>query len=199
MELVASYLFKDILALENLRSPQVLLNLLKLLAFQIGNEVSLSELATRLGIDYKTVQRYLDLLEKSFVIYELSGLSRNLRNEISKKKKYYFVDVGVRNAVIEQFQPLDKRNDVGQLWENFLVMERIKKQTYLPIYAHNYFWRTWEGKEIDFIEEKDGAFFAYEFKWSTKKKPKAPELFLDTYQTARFQVVTPDNYFEFIS
>ena len=169
-ELVNSYLLKDILELEKVKGAKILVDLLRLLAFQVGSEVSYNELANSLNIDVKTVARYLDLFEKSFILYNLRGFSRNLRGEVNKKSKYYFFDNGVRNALILNFNSLDKRNDVGALWENFLVMERLKKQAYKRIYANNYFWRTWEKKEADWIEEKGGKLFAFEFKFTKPKK-----------------------------
>lgn len=160
-EITHSYLLRDILELDKVKNSKVLLDLLRLLAFQIGSEVSHSELAQKLGIDTKTVSRYLDILEKGFVVYNLRGFSRSLRNEITKKSKYYFYDVGIRNALIANFNSLSLRNDLGGLWENFLMIERLKKQSYLPIYSNNYFWRTWEKKEIDLIEEREGKLFGY--------------------------------------
>ncbi len=197
-ELVGSYLFKDVLEFERIKSPQLLVDLLRLLAFQIGNEVSINELAQNLRIDNKTVKRYIELLEKAFIILRLGGYSSNLRKEISKKAKYYFYDTGIRNAVIANFNKLNIRNDKGQLWENFLVIERMKKQSYTPIYANNFFWRTWSGKEVDFIEEREGKLFGYEFKWA-KKNTKAPKLWLDTYPEASWEVVDTTNYMEFIT
>ena len=164
-ELTDSYLLKDILQMERVKGSKILVDLLRLLAFQIGNEVSLTELGTRLGLDYKTVGRYLDLLEKSYVLYNLRGFSRNLRQEVSKKSKYYFLDLGIRNALISNFNTLDLRDDQGKLWENFLVSERLKTQAYLKINANNYFWRTHNGKEIDWIEEREGKLFGFEFKY----------------------------------
>lgn len=196
--LVNSYLLKDILDLENVKGSKILLDLLALLAFQIGNEVSLAELAQNLTIDAKTVARYLDLLEKSFVLINLRGYSRNLRKEISKKSKYYFYDNGIRNAVINNFNPLNLRDDVGKLWENFLVVERIKKQTYQSIFSNNYFWRTWDQKEVDFVEEREGKLFGYEFKYSPNKT-KIPQEFLSTYKNAQIQIITPENYLDFIA
>lgn len=196
-EITGSYLFRDILAFERIKSPQLLVDLLRLLAFQTGNEVSINELSQRLGIDNKTVKRYLELLEKSFILYRLRGYSRNLRKEISKKPKYYFYDTGIRNAVIASFNPLDIRNDTGQLWENFLVMERIKKQSYLPVYANNFFWRSWGGSEVDFVEERDGRLFGYEIKWSGGKV-KPPALWLKTYPGATHEVIDRDNYMGFV-
>lgn len=198
-ELVNSYLLKDILELENVKGTKVLLDLLRLIAFQVGNEVSYTELGSTLGIDSKTVARYLDLLEKGFILVNLRGFSRNLRKEISKKGKYYFYDNGIRNAIISNFNPLSLRDDVGKLWENFLFAERLKKQTYTQLHANNYFWRTWDGKEVDFVEERDGKLFGYEFKWSTKKTVSPPKDWLSTYGNATFEVITPENYLDFIA
>jgi len=164
-EIVESYLLKDILEFEKVKGSKTIFNLLKLLAFQIGSEVSLSELAQDIGADHKTVGRYLDILEQSFIIYPLTGFSRNLRSEITKKNKYYFYDNGIRNAIISNFNDLSLRDDVGKLWENFLFMERLKKREYNHIYANAYFWRTWEKQEIDLIEEEGWKLHAYEFKW----------------------------------
>lgn len=196
-ELCSSYLLKDILELERVKGSKILLDLLRLLAFQIGGEVSLSELGSHLGIDYKTVARYLDLFEKSFVIFNVRGFSRNLRSEMTKKSKYYFFDNGVRNAIISNFNRLELRNDIGMLWENFLFMERQKKRTYHSIYANSYFWRTWEQKEIDLIEEREGKLYGFEFKWKDKKVT-APKEFLQNYKEAEFSVIHPKNYLEFI-
>lgn len=197
--LVNSYLLKDILALEDVKGSKILLDLLRLLAFQIGSEVSLAELAQNLPIDPKTVARYLDLLEKSFVLINLRGYSKNLRKEISSKSKYYFYDTGIRNAVISNYNPLNLRDDVGKLWENFLVVERIKKQSYKGIFANNFFWRTWDQKEIDWVEEREGKLFAYEFKYHKKAKSKKPKEFLENYPGSEFQIVGSENYLDFIT
>lgn len=196
-EIVHSYLLKDILELERVKGSKVLLDLLRLLAFQVGGEVSLSELGGQLGIDYKTVARYLDLLEKSFVIFSLRGYAKNLRKEITKKGKYYFYDNGVRNAVISNFNDLPTRDDVGQLWENWLASERLKKQQYDGLYANNYFWRTWDKKELDWLEEREGRLFGYEFKYSAKKA-KLPKEFMAAYPKAELKVIHQDNYSDFI-
>ncbi len=196
--LVNSYLLKDILTLEQVKGSKVLLDLLRLIAFQIGSEVSLNELSLNLGIDVKTVARYLDLLEKSFVLINLRGFSRNLRSEIKEKSKYYFYDLGVRNAIVSNFNPLNVRDDIGKLWENFLIIERIKKQTYQKIYSNNYFWRTWEQKEIDFLEEREGKLYAYELKYSSRGA-KLPQEFLDAYPNSQFTIVTKDKYLDFIT
>ena len=198
-DLMESYLLKDILELDKIKSSKILVNLLRMLSYQIGSEVSLSELGQKLSIDSKTVSRYIDLLEKSFVIFSLSAFSRNLRKEIVKKNKYYFYDLGIRNALIANFNKLELRNDVGQLWENFLIIERIKKQHYTKLYANNYFWRTWSKQEIDWIEERDGNIFAYEFKWSNKQKAKIPSQWLEGYPNSEFIVINNENYLEFIS
>lgn len=197
-EIVGSYLLKDILTLETVKGSKILLDLLKLLAFQLGSEVSLNELAGSLGIDVKTVARYLDLLEKSFVLFNLRGFSRNLRKEIYKKSKYYFLDNGIRNAVISNFNDLSSRDDAGKLWENFLVVERLKKQAYKNIFTNNYFWRTWDQKEIDWVEEREGKLFGFEFKYSPSKLKK-PKEFLDSYPNSSLTTVSKDNYLEFIT
>ena len=200
-ELVGSYILKDILALEKIKGSKILLDLLKLLAFQVGNEVSLGELSRQLSIDGKTVGKYLDLLEKSFIITRLGGFSRNLRSEITDKAKYYFSDNGIRNGVISQFNSLDCRNDIGQLWENFIFTERLKKQSYQRQYGQHYFWRTYEQQEIDLIEERDGKLFAYEYKWSIKHKNlKPPKKWIEAYPDyVSFEVVTPENYLDFVT
>jgi predicted AAA+ superfamily ATPase len=196
-EIAGSYLLKDILEMDRVKNSKTILDLLRLLAFQVGNEVSLSELAAQIGRDYKTVARYLDLLEKAFVIFCLRGFSRNLRKEIYKKSKYYFYDTGIRNAVISNFNPLELRDDTGCLWENFLFMERLKKQAYLNIYSNNYFWRTWDQQEIDLVEEREGKLFGYEFKWGGRSR-RPPKEWLKTYPNATFDTITRDNYLPFI-
>ena len=196
-EIVESYLLKDILEFEKVKGSKTIFNLLKLLAFQIGSEVSLSELAQDIGADHKTVGRYLDILEQSFIIYPLTGFSRNLRSEITKKNKYYFYDNGIRNAIISNFNDLSLRDDVGKLWENFLFMERLKKREYNHIYANAYFWRTWEKQEIDLIEEEGGKLHAYEFKWK-KDKVKIPSKWNEAYRDSTFDVITKDNYLDFV-
>jgi len=193
-----SYLLKDLLILENIRNALKLTNLLKLLAFQIGNEVSLNELSKSLGIAKHTVERYLELLEKVFIIKRVGGFSRNLRNEITKTYRYYFIDNGIRNAVINNFNQLTSRDDVGKLWENFIFSERIKRNAYLKLFSNYNFWRTYDRKEIDFIEEHGGQLRGYEFKWSDKKA-KAPKLWLETYQGSSFETINRSNFLEFVA
>jgi hypothetical protein len=197
-EIAGSYLLKDILAFDRVRSSRKIWNLLKLLAFQVGNLVSLNELATSLSIDVKTIQYYLDLLEKSFVIVPLSGFSRNLRKEITQKKKYYFFDNGLRNSIIAQFNKPDQRNDIDQLWENFIFIERLKWLIYSSIYTNLYFWRTYDQQEIDLVEEREGKLFGYKLKWSPKKSVVPPKNWLSSYGNAEYKVITPQNYQEFI-
>ena len=197
--LTDSYLYKDILATENIRKPDLLDKLLRALAYQVGSEVSYNELAQTVGSDSKTVEKYIELLEKCFIIFRLNGLSRNLRNELKKAKKIYFYDNGIRNAVIQNFAPLSMRNDVGALWENFFISERIKANEYEGRYAKSYFWRTTQQQEIDYIEEADGQFTAFEMKWNPRKKTTPfPAAFLKTYPVAQEAVVTPDNYLEWL-
>lgn len=197
--LTDSYLYKDILATDNLRKPDLLDKLLRALAFQVGSEVSYNELAQTIGSDSKTVERYIELLEKCFVIFRLNGLSRNLRNELKKAKKIYFCDNGVRNAVIQQFAAADIRNDMGALWENFFITERIKFNHYRHHYCNIYFWRTKNQQEIDYIEEADGMFTVFEMKWNPKKSSTSiPKSFLDSYPVASTNIVTPDNYMKYL-
>lgn len=192
-----SYLFKDILELERVRNPSKLTDLLKLLAFQIGQEVSLTELSNSLGIAKQSVERYLDLLEKTFVIKRVGGFSRNLRKEVVKTARYYFWDNGVRNAIINNFNLPGQRNDIGMLWENFLFMERLKTKAYKRIFSNDYFWRTYDRQEIDLIEERDGQLYGYEFKWKPKNV-KAPKAWLTAYPDTEFQVISKDNFLEFL-
>ncbi len=192
-----AFLLKDILELENIRNSSKLFDLLRLLAFQIGNEVSVNELSNQLGIAKQTVERYLDLLEKTFIVKKVQGFSRNLRKEVTKTHRYFFWDNGIRNAIINNFNPLNLRNDLGMLWENFLFMERIKKQEYHRIHSNNYFWRTYDQKEIDMVEERDGKLFGYEFKWRSGKT-KPPKLWMDTYNNAEYEIITKENFINFL-
>ena len=197
--LTDSYLYKDVLASDNLRKPDLLVKLLRALAFQVGSEVSYNELAQIIGTDNKTVERYIDLLEKCFIIFRLNGLSRNLRNELKKAKKIYFYDNGVRNAVIQQFAPLDMRNDVGALWENYFISERMKFNHYSEHYCNTYFWRTKNQQEIDYVEEADGYMTAFEMKWNPKKADLSfPKSFMEAYSVASANVITPENYIKFL-
>lgn len=199
MNLSGSYLYKDILELEGVRKPMLLEKLLVALALQIGSEVSYNELAQTIGSDPKTVEKYVDLLEQCYIVFVVNAFSRNIRNEIKKGKKIYFYDNGVRNAVIQNFAPVSMRNDMGMLWENFFVSERVKRNEYTRSFSKVYFWRTTQQQEIDFVEERDGMFEAFEIKWNPKKaNAKIPAIFETTYQLKSFNVVTPENYLEFV-
>lgn len=198
-EIVDSYLLKDIFALDRIKKSATLLNLVKLLAFQVGQLVSLSELAMQLQIDTKTVARYLDLLEKSFIIYKLGGFSRNLRNEITSKHKYYFLDLGVRNAVIAQLNELPMRQDQGALWENFVFIERLKSGAYKGFYGWRYFWRTYQGQEVDIVEDIENQLHGFEAKWSTTKRVSVPSEWKEKYANSSFTVITPDNYLDYLT
>ena len=197
-QIASNYLFKDALSYDGLKKPTILVKLLKSLALQVGNEVNYNELSNNLDIDAKTVERYVDLLEKCFIIFKLSAFSRNLRKEISKSIKIYFYDLGIRNSLIQNYNPLDIRNDTGALWENFCILERIKRNKYNNIFANYYFWRTYTQKEIDFIEEKNGKLSAFEIKWGKALKP-APKEFLEEYKNSDFEIVNRDNYYKFLS
>lgn len=191
--LTSSYLYKDIFEISNIRHSRKLQNLLQLLAFQIGQEVSLNELGAQLEMSKDTVAAYIDLLEQSYVIFRLRGFSRNLRKEISKRDKIYFWDVGVRNTVIGNLNPLSARNDVGHLWENLMISERRKWLAYQGTLGSVYFWRTYGGAEIDLVEERGGKLLAFEYKWGTKR-PRLPQTFLNAYPESEFAVITPQNF-----
>ena len=193
--LAKDYLYKDVLEVEGIKSSQKIKKLLQLLAFQIGSEVSLTELGGRLEMNKKTVERYIDLLEKFFVIFTLTGFSRNLRKEVSQKPKIYFCDVGIRNAIINNFNSLEDRNDRGMLWENFIIAERLKYNTYYKRFVSSYFWRTYTGAELDYVEEYKGKLHGYEIKWG--KGAKAPFSWLENYK-ADFNCIKRDNFLEFI-
>ncbi len=195
-ELVNSYLLKDIFTLENIKMSKTITDLLKLLAFQTGQLISFHELSNSLGVNIRTVERYIDLLEKSFVIYNLYGYAKNLRKEVRKKMKYYFYDNGVRNGIIKQFNEPEYRNDIGQLWENFIVSERLKKISYERKFINRYFWRDYKQNEIDYIEEINGNLFAYEIKFS-KQKVKKTEAFFRNYKS-EFKIINKDNYLDFV-
>ncbi len=197
LELADSVLFKDIFEIGDIRSPKKIRDLLTLIAFQIGKEVSLNELAVALEMHKDTVYRYLDLLEKSFIIVNVRGFSRNLRKEVSKTSRYYFYDNGVRNAIINNFNPLNLRDDIGQLWENYLVMERLKRQSYESFRSNNYFWRTYDQKEIDWVEERDGKLYGFEFTWGGKQK-REPKEWRETYSEAEYKVINKENFLDFV-
>ena len=198
-QIASSYLYKDILTWEKIHKPDKLERLLQALAFQVGNQISYNELGQLTGLDNQTVEKYINLLEKSFIVFRLGSLSRNLRNELKKSRKIYFYDNGLRNAVINQFNPLSLRNDTGALWENFLICERMKHTNYNGIYYNRYFWRTHAQQEIDYIEDSEGTLFAYEFKWSKMGKARFPKTFASNYPKSSMQLITPDNFEEFIT
>ncbi|MBU6359496.1 MAG: ATP-binding protein [Chloroflexi bacterium] len=195
--LVESYLYKDILDLSNVRRSDKIIGLLRLLAFQVGQQVSLNELGTQLGLSRDTVGAYIDLLEQSFVVFRLTGYSRNLRKEMSKQMKVYFWDMGVRNALINSFYPIAQRTDVGALWENFVISERRKWLDYTRTSSALYFWRTQTGAEIDLIEESNDELRAFECKWGSSK-PHAPQSFIDAYPGSTYAVISRDNYLEYL-
>ncbi|MBA4409347.1 MAG: AAA family ATPase [Odoribacter sp.] len=195
-ELSSSYLYKDVLELSNIRHSSKISNLLNLLAFQIGKEVSLNEIGQSIGMSQETVNSYIDLLEKSFIVFRLSGFSRNLRKEVGKRDKIYFWDLGVRNCLIQNFSSLTTRNDVGEMWENLIVTERLKYLSNNQLNANSFFWRTYTGAEIDYIEEKNGELFAFEIKYS-KLRNKAPQTWTANYGN-NFKCITRDNFWEFV-
>lgn len=197
-EIAESYLFKDILSYGDIQKPEVLEKILRALAFQVGNEVNYTEIAQLVGVDKNTVSKYIYLLQLSYVIFPLPAFSRNLRNEIKTNKKIYFFDNGIRNALIHNYNPIDHRDDIGALWENFLMSERLKQNHYHKNYANSYFWRTVQQQEIDYIEEKDGKLLAFEFKWNPKAKVKVPSTFVKTYDT-EVKVVHRENFRDFLS
>ncbi len=197
--LAGSYLYKDLFSLQGVRKPDLLEKLVSALAWQIGSEVSYSELANKLQVSKETISTYIDLLEKAFVVFRLSPFSRNLRNEISTSRKIYFYDTGIRNAVIDNFEPLSRRNDAGMLWENFMIAERLKVNAYAERFRHAYFWRTHAQQEIDYVEEWGGKLFLYEFKWNKTAKVKFPTTFTGNYNVESTMVVTPANIDDFLN
>jgi predicted AAA+ superfamily ATPase len=197
-ELAGSYLYRDLLELDGVRRSERLVDLLRLLAFQIGQDVSLSEVASALALSRQTVGRYLDLLEKVFVIFHVEGFSRNLRKEITKNARYYFYDNGVRNSLIQNFNPLTLRNDVGQLWENYLVVERRKANAYAGRAVNTYFWRTYDRKEIDCVEERGGQLFGYDLKWQGAVRESTRRAFIEAYPGAEVHTVTRENWTGFV-
>lgn len=197
-DLLDSYLLKDLLALEHVRNSKKLRDLLTLLAFQIGHEVSLSELGTSLELHKDTIFHYLDLLEQAFVIINVRGFSRNLRKEVTRTSRYYFYDNGIRNALINNFNPVSRRDDVGMLWENYLIMERRKKQAYTRLFANNYFWRTYDQQELDHVEEYGGKLHGYEMTWGGRKK-RPPRDWLAVYPNASYDLLTRETHLDFIA
>ncbi len=197
-EIINSYLLKDILAFENIRNSDKIVSLLRLIAYQVGSEVSLQELGNQLSMSKNTVEKYLDLLSKVFVIHKLGGFSRNLRKEVTKNSKWYFYDNGLRNLLIANVNPLEARNDIGILWENYIIGERIKFQHYSRMIVNNYFWRTYDQQEIDWVEERGGKLYGYEFKWNSTKKVKAPGAWKKQYENGEFNVIHPDNYLDWV-
>ncbi|WP_339816166.1 ATP-binding protein [uncultured Imperialibacter sp.] len=189
-----SYLYKDLLTYEKIKKPVLLSTLLKALALQLGNEVSYNELAQVVGADKQTVEHYIDLLEKTYIVFRLGAFSRNIRNELKKSRKVYFYDNGIRNAIIGNFTPLENRTDKGALWENYLISERWKKMSYQGFYGHRYFWRTTQQQEIDYLEEADGNVAAFEFKWDAKASARFPKTFLNAYPVEATKVINHENY-----
>ena len=199
MELTESYLYKDILEMEGIRKSSVLQKLLVALALQIGSEVSYNELSKIVGVDSKTVEKYIDVLEKCYIVFRLNSFSRNIRTELTKSKKIYFYDLGVRNSVLRSFAPLELRQDNGALWENFFIAERLKYNHYADRLVNAYFWRTSDKQEIDYIEEINGELHLFEMKWNAKKQNvKLPNLFVETYRPQQANVITPENYLMFL-
>lgn len=197
--LSSSYLYKDIFKFGNIRKPSELAKIVQLLAWQMSSEVNTSEVAKSAGTSSETVERYIDILEKAYIVFRLPAFSRNVRNEIKKNKKIYFYDNGIRNAVIGNFSFLNSRNDVGALWENYLVAERKKINTYKGLYSRSYFWRTQQQQEIDYIEEIDGKISAFEFKWNPNKKSGFPKTFVKNYHPDKLEIINSENYESFLS
>ena len=196
--LTDAYLYKDIFALGYIKKPNLIEKLLQALALQLGSEVSYNELSRLVGANNETVETYINYLEQAYVVFKLNSFRRYYRNEIKKGKKIYFYDTGIRNAIIKNFNPLSLRADKGALWENYLIVERAKKNSYNNIWLNSYFWRTTTQSEIDYIEERDGTLFCYEFKWNPKKKPKISKAFLNQYPQSKFEFIHKDNYDQFI-
>lgn len=197
-QLTDSFLYKDILMTEGVKKPSKLVSLLQALAFQTGNEVSYNELGRTVGLDNQTVERYIDMLEKTYVIFRVGSLSRNLRKELKQSRKIYFYDNGVRNALIAQFGPIELRPDKGALWENYLMAERRKYTDYKGMWVNSYFWRTQDQQEIDYIEEQDGSFLAFEFKWNPEAKARLSKTFANAYPGSVYKVITPANVEDFL-
>lgn len=198
-DIASKYLYKEILAFDNIKNSSIILSLLKHLALQLGNEVSYSEIGQTLGCSKGIVKRYIDLLEKCFIVFSLGSFSRNLRKELGKSKKIYFYDLGIRNALIDNFNSFDTRNDIGSLWENFCILERSKFNQNHKNYRNQYFWRTYSGQEVDYIEEHSGQLDGYEFKYSAKAKFKKPAKFLETYENSSVSVINSENWHKFLT
>ncbi len=198
-DLVNSYLLKDILELENIKNSDKIFDLLRLIAFQIGSEVSYNELGRQLSISKNTVEKYLDLLSKVYILHYVGAFSRNLRKEIVKGKRWYFYDNGIRNILIGNVNPIEIRNDIGALWENYIISERLKYQSYSRMLVYNYFWRTYDQQEIDWIEDREGKLYAYEFKWNPSKKAKQPIAWKSNYFDSEFKVINHENYLNWIN
>ncbi len=198
-QLTDSYLYKDILMWENIKKPDKLLKLMQALAFQVGSEVSYNELGRTIGLDNQTVEKYILLLEQTFVIFRLGAFSRNLRKELKRGRKIYFYDNGIRNALIANFSIPELRQDIGVLWENFIISERMKYLHYKQIWTNTYFWRTQDQQEIDYLEERDGKLFAFEFKWKAKSNIRLTKTFAKAYPEHEFQVISPENFEDFIA
>ena len=198
-EIVSSYLLKDILVFDGIKNSNKIYGLLRLIALQIGKEVSLQELGNQLQMSKNTVERYLDLLSKVFILFKIEGFSRNLRKEITKTSRWYFYDNGIRNAIINNYNSIQNRTDIGDLWENYLASERMKKQEYQKIFRKNYFWRTYDRQELDWLEEDAEKLSAFEFKWNENKKSKIPTAFAKAYPEADFTLVNKKNYLDFIT
>ncbi|MEL6804057.1 MAG: ATP-binding protein [Bacteroidota bacterium] len=198
-EVVNSYLLKDILTFDDIRNSDKILDLLRLIAFQVGSEVSTTELGKKLQMSKNTVEKYLDLLSKIFVIYKVRGFSRNLRKEVTKSARWYFYDNGIRNVLAGNLNSIDLRADVGLLWENYILAERLKHQSYTRMLVYNYFWRTYDQQEIDWVEDRGGQLHGYELKWNPNKNPNAPIAWRKAYPEAQFQVINRENYNAWIS
>jgi len=198
-QITSSYLYKDLFSFKGIRKPEILEKLLKALALQVGSQVSYNELANTLQIDKNTVNNYIDLLEKAYVVFRLQPFSRNLRNEIGSSRKIYFYDTGIRNSIINNYNTFSNRNDIGALWENFIIAERMKFTHYNAMYSNTYFWRTHQKQEIDYIEERDGKLFAYEFKWKERKNNKFPETFTNAYPNSELQIISKEDFLSFIT
>jgi predicted AAA+ superfamily ATPase len=197
-QLSDSYLYKDILLTGQIKKPEALVKLLQALAFQVGSQVSYHELAQVCGLDGKTIEKYMMLLEQSYIIFRLTSFSRNLRNELKKSRKIYFYDNGIRNALIANFNQIENRTDIGALWENYLVSERVKYLAYQQKWVNHWYWRTTEQQEIDYLEEENGKLTAYEFKWNPTAKVSIPNAFKQTYPLAEINIIHRENFYEFL-